>query len=78
MSSGPGIDDQYDARWGSGAPLIKAAPSEPALRPGPGDLDFDPNDLAPAGPTAVAQPSQPNRMVDWDDLDDDEEEFYGR
>jgi hypothetical protein len=77
MASGPAIDDQYDARWGSGAPLVKEAPKS-ASRPGPDDADFDPNDLAPVGPTGVAQPSQPNQMVDWDDLDDDEEEFYGR
>jgi hypothetical protein len=77
MASGPAIDEQYDARWGSGAPLPKSAASKPALLPGPGDVDFDPNDLAPAGSSAVAQPSQLSQMVDWDDLDDDEE-FYGR
>jgi hypothetical protein len=76
MASGPAIDDQYDARWGSGAPLPKSAPNRPEL-PGPGDVDFDPNDLAPTGSTAVARPSQLSPMVDWDDLDDDEE-FYGR
>ena len=80
LASGPAIDDQYDARWGSGAPLPKSAPNRPAL-PGPGDVDFDPNDLPPTGSTwgstAVARPSLLSQMGDWDDLDD-EEEFYGR
>ncbi len=81
MASGPAIDDQNDARWGSGATLLKPVSSGSTLRPGPGDVDFDPNDLAPGGSmAAVAQSSssRPCQMTDWDDLDDDEEEFYGR
>lgn len=79
MASGPAIDDQADARWGSGATLLKAASSGSALLPGPRDVDFDPNDLAPAGSVAAsAQPSRPCQMLDWDDLDDDDDEFYGR
>jgi hypothetical protein len=78
MASGPAIDDQADARWGSGATLPNSASSGWALPPGPRDMDFDPNDLAPAGSWAAsAQPSRPCQMMDWDDLDD-EEEFYGR
>ena len=79
MASGPAIDDQADARWGSSATLPKSTPSGSALLPGPDDVDFDPNDLAPAGSVAAStQPSRPCQMADWDDLDDDEEEFYGR
>ena len=77
MASGPAIDDQNDARWGSGATTLKSAPNASAFL-SPGDADFDPNDLTPAGSIAVAQPSRTNPMVDWDDLDDDEDEFYGR
>ena len=80
MASGPAIDDQPDARWGSSATIPNSAPSGSTLLPGPHDEDFDPNDLAPAGSVAAsaAQPSRPCQMVDWDDLDDEEEEFYGR
>jgi hypothetical protein len=79
MASGPAIDDQADARWGSGATLPKSGSSGSALLPGPGDVGFDPNDLAPAGSVATsAQPSRPCQMMDWDDLDDDDEEFFGR
>ena len=78
MASGPAIDEQNDARWGPGATPLKSASNASAFSPGPGDEDFDPNDLAPAGSTAVARPSQLSQMVDWDDLDDDEDEFYGR
>jgi len=79
MASGQGIDDQNDARWGPNATPQKSASSGSALLPGPGDVDFDPNDLAPAGSVAAsAQSSRPCQMMDWDDLDDDEEEFYGR
>ena len=79
MASGPAIDDQNDVRWGSGATFPKSASSGSALVPGPGDMDFDPNDLAPAGSVvASAQPSRPCQMKDWDDLDDEEEEFFGR
>ncbi len=78
MASGPAIDEQNDARWGSGVTLSKAASSGSALLPRPVDVDFDPNDLAPAGSmAAAAQPSRPSQMMDWDDLDDEEEEFYG-
>lgn len=76
MASGPAIDDQADARWGSGVTLPNSASSGSALPPG--DVDFDPNDLAPAGWAASAQSSQPCQMLDWDDLDDEEDEFYGR
>ena len=79
MASGPAIDDQADARWGSGATLPKSGSSGSALLPGPGDVGFDPNDLAPAGSAATsAKPSRPCQMMDWDDLDDSEEEFFGR
>ena len=79
MASGPAIDDQSDARWGSGATLSKSASGGSALPVGLGDVDFDPNDLAPAGSLSTsAQPSRPRQMMDWDDLDDEEEEFYGR
>jgi len=81
MANGPAIDDQADARWGSSASatLPKSASSGSALLPGPDDVDFDPNDLAPTGSVAaLAQPSRPCQMVDWDDLDDEEEEFFGR
>ena len=79
MASGPPIDDQADARWGSDATLPKPASSGSARLPRPGDADFDPNDLAPAGSVTVsAQTSRPCQMLDWDDLDDEEDEFYGR
>ena len=79
MASGPGIDDQNDARWGPSATLPKSASSGSALLPGPSDVDFDPNDLAPAGSVAAsARSSRPCQMMDWDELDDEEEEFYGR
>jgi hypothetical protein len=79
MASGPAIDDQPDARWGSGVTLPKSASSGSTLLRGPDDVDFDPNDLAPGGSVAAsAKPSRPCQMVDWDDLDDEEEEFYGR
>ena len=79
MAGGPAIDDQNDVRWGSGATFFKSASSGSALVPGPGDVDFDPNDLAPAGSVAAsAQPSRPCQMKDWDDLDDEEEEFFCR
>ena len=79
MASGPAIDDQNDSRWSSGAILPNSTSSESALLPGTGDVDFDPNDLAPAGSVAAsAQPSGPCQMMDWDDLDDEEDEFYGR
>jgi len=78
MASGPAIDEQNDARWGPGATHPKSASSVSGFLPGLGDADFDPNDLAPTGSTAVARPSQPSQMADWDDLDDDEDEFYGR
>jgi hypothetical protein len=84
MASGPAIDEQNDAQWGSNAALLKSAAAAQsssggsALLPDPSDADFDPNNLAPAGPIADVQPSRPSQMMDWDDLDDDEEEFYGR
>ena len=81
MASGPAIDEQYDARWGSGAALLKSAAAARGAAGGsldPSDADFDPNDLAPTGSIVDAQPSRPSQMIDWDDLDDDEEEFYGR
>jgi hypothetical protein len=84
MASGPAIDEQYNARWGPHAVGIKSAAvagsSSRGSAPDPGDADFDPNDLAPAGSIAVAQSSRarPSQMRDWDDLDEDEEEFYER
>lgn len=78
MASGPAIDEQNDARWGPGAKTSKSASSVSGFPPGLGDVDFDPNDLAPTGSTTVARPSQLSQMADWDDLDDDEDEFYGR
>jgi len=77
MASGPAIDEQFNARWGPHAVDIK---STVAAGSSSGDMDFDPNDLAPAGSIAVAQSSRarPSQMRDWDDLDDDEEEFYDR
>ena len=81
MASGPAIDEQYEARWGSGAALLKSAAAAQSAAGGsldPSDADFDPNDLAPTGSITGAQPSRPSQMTDWDDLDDDEEEFYGR
>jgi hypothetical protein len=76
MAGGPAIDDQADVRWGSGATLPKSASSGSALVPGP---DFDPNDLAPTGSVAAsAQPSRPCQMMDWDELDDSEDEFFSR
>jgi hypothetical protein len=80
MASGPAIDEQYDARWGPSAahPSSTAAAHDASGGPPP---DFDPNDLPPAGSTSYVQPSQasrPSQMLDWDDLDDDEEEFFGR
>ena len=79
MAGGPAIDDQPDERWSSSATLPKSASSGSALLPRPDDVDFDPNDLAPAGSVAAsAQPSRPCQMMDWDDLDDEEDEFYGR
>ena len=78
MASGLAIDDQADARWGPGATLPNSTSSGSSLPPGLRDVDFDPNDLAPAGSVAAsAQSSRPCQMLDWDDLDD-EEEFYGR
>jgi hypothetical protein len=86
MAGGPAIDEQYNARWGPNAvrPKSEAAAqgasggSAPPLDPN--DAGFDPNDLPPASSAADAQPqaSRPSQMLDWDDLDDDEEEFYGR
>jgi hypothetical protein len=81
MASGPAIDEQYEARWGSGAALLKSVAAAQSAAGGsldPSDADFDPNDLAPTGSRADAQPSRPGQFTDWDDLDDDEEEFYGR
>ncbi|KAI0006174.1 hypothetical protein BJV74DRAFT_802632 [Russula compacta] len=79
MASGPAIDEQNNARWGAdAAPLKSAATTQSASAVDLGDVDFDPNDLAPSGSMAVAQRSGPSQMMDWDDLDDDEEEFYGR
>jgi len=87
MASGPAIDEQYDARWGPDAvhPESTAAAHDPSGGPppplDPNDADFDPNDLPPAGSTSYVQPprpSGPSQMLDWDDLDDDEEEFFGR
>jgi len=78
MASGPAIDEQYEARWGSGAALLKSIAAAQSGSLDPSDADFDPNDLAPTGSIPDAQPSRPSQMMDWDDLDDDEEEFYGR
>ncbi|KAI0256849.1 hypothetical protein BJV78DRAFT_1167398 [Lactifluus subvellereus] len=83
MASGPAIDEQYGARWGADAARVSAIATQSASggsapSADPGDVDFDPNDLAPTGWAAAAQPSRPSQMMDWDDLDDDEEEFYGR
>lgn len=83
MASGPAIDEQYSARWGADAGRVstiatQSASGGSAPSADPGDVDFDPNDLAPTGWAAAAQPSRPSQMMDWDDLDDDEEEFYGR
>jgi hypothetical protein len=84
MASGPAIDEQYNTpRRGTvekSETAAQGASGGSSLLPDPGDVDFDPNDLAPSGSgsTAVAQPSRPNQMMDWDDLDDDEEEFYSR
>jgi len=78
MASGPAIDEQYEARWGSGAALLKSVAAAQSGSLDPSDADFDPNDLAPTGSIVDAQPSRLSQMTDWDDLDDDEEEFYGR
>jgi hypothetical protein len=83
MASDLAIDEQYNTRWGASAVRVSAAAAQSSsggLAPSadPCDVDFDPNDLAPTGSTAAAQPSRPSQMVDWDDLDDDEEEFFGR
>ena len=84
MASSPAIDEQYDARWGPDAVLPESASAAQGASGGsaapldPNDADFDPNDLLPAGSTTEAQLSRPSQMLDWDDLDDDEEEFYGR
>jgi hypothetical protein len=86
MAGGPAIDEQYDARWGPNAVRPKSEAAQGASAGGsappldPNDAGFDPNDLPPASWTADAQPraSRPSQMLDWDDLDDDEEEFYGR
>jgi hypothetical protein len=84
MASGPAIDEQYDARWGPDAVHPKSTVAAHDASGGsaspldPNDADFDPNDLPPAVSTAYAQPSRPYQMLDWDDLDDDEEEFFGR
>jgi len=85
MAGGPAIDEQYNARWGPNAVGIKSAVAAGSSSRGSalhsaGDVDFDPNNLAPAGSIAGAQSSRarPSQMRDWDDLDDDEEEFYGR
>jgi hypothetical protein len=81
MASGPAIDEQHHARWGPHAVDIKSAVAAESASRGyadPGDVDFDPNDLAPAGSIAVARPPRSNQMREWDDLDDDEEEFYDR
>jgi hypothetical protein len=83
MASDLAIDEQYNTRWGANAVRVSAvaaqsAPGGSAPSADPGDVDFDPNDLAPAGSTAAVQPSRLGQMMDWDDLDDDEEEFYGR
>lgn len=80
MASGPAIDEQNNARWGADAAPLKSAATTQSVSVDLGDMDFDPNDLAPSGSgsIAVAQRSGPSQMMDWDDLDDDEEEFYGR
>ncbi len=78
MASGPAIDEQYDARWGS----ARSTPVSGAVSglSTPLDADhgeLDPNDLAPMGSEAAVQPPK-SQWKEWDDLDDDEEEFYGR
>jgi len=83
IASGRAIDEQYGARWGADAARVseiaaQSASGGSAPSADPGDVDFDPNDLAPTGWAAAAQPHRPSQMMDWDDLDDDEEEFYGR
>ena len=84
MAGGPAIDDQYDARWGPNAVRPKSSASAGGVSGGsappldPNDADFDPNDLPPASSSANARPSRPSQMLDWDELGDDEEEFFGR
>ncbi|KAF8274876.1 hypothetical protein EI94DRAFT_1711916 [Lactarius quietus] len=79
MASGVAIDEQYDARWGSGT--ARSTPASGAVSgvstPLNGDgEELDPNDLAPMGPGATVQPKC-QQWSEWDDLSDGEE-YYGR
>jgi hypothetical protein len=86
MAGDSAIDEQCEARWGANAVPVSSATAQiasgsrsaAARSADPSDVDFDPNDLAPTGWTTAAQPSRPSQMMDWDELDDEEEEFYGR
>ncbi|KAH9005310.1 hypothetical protein EDB86DRAFT_2882847 [Lactarius hatsudake] len=80
MASGPAIDEQYDARWGSDTSRSTPVSGAASGLSTPLDADheeFDPNDLAPMGSEAVVQPPK-SQWKEWDDLSDDEEGFYGR
>ncbi|KAI9437821.1 hypothetical protein BJY52DRAFT_1325281 [Lactarius psammicola] len=80
MASGPPIDEQYDARWGSDTARSTPVSGAASGVSTPLDADheeLDPNDLAPMGSEAAVQPPK-SQWKEWDDLDDDEEEFYGR
>ncbi|KAI9507364.1 hypothetical protein F5148DRAFT_120411 [Russula earlei] len=82
MASGPAIDEQYEARWGVNAVAIRPAAggslAELAPPLDPGDVTFDPNDLAPVSSITEGQTRRRVQMMEWDDLDDEEEEFYDR
>lgn len=79
MASGLAIDEQHDARWGSGkagSTSVSATVSGVSTPLNANGGELDPNDLAPMGSEA-AVPRVLQQWSEWDDLSDDDG-FYGR
>ena len=79
MASGLAIDEQNDARWGSGkakSTSVSATVSGVSTPLNADGEELDPNDLAPMG-SEVAVPKTIQHWSEWDDLSDDDG-FYGR
>ncbi|SRR6266404_4354312 len=72
MASGPAIDEQYDARWGSDRSTPVSGSTSVSTPLNAGNEELDPNDLAPMSSGAAVRPPQTNQWKEWDDLDDDE------
>ena len=77
MASGLAIDEQYDARWGSNTVRSTSVSGVSTPLDANGE-ELDPNDLAPMGSEAPVQSSaKNNQWKEWDELDDDDDGYYG-